>query len=132
MPELPEMQALAERLDALLSGAPFVRADVLQFSAVKTFDPPPESLSGLELAGVGRRAKYLIFDFGGPRMLVHLSQGGRVTIEDPPKKTRPKTGVVRLLWRGRPPPFFVEYGAHPKGGWGGAGPPDDGSPSVLR
>ena len=116
MPELPEMQALAERLDALLSGAPFVRADVLQFSAVKTFDPPPESLSGLELAGVGRRAKYLIFDFGGPRILVHLSQGGRVTIEDPPKKTRPKTGVVRLHWRDRPALFVIEYGTQRKAG----------------
>src|SRR5919106_3804541 len=131
MPELPEMQALSERLDSLLSGAPFVRADVLQFSAVKTFDPPPESLSGLELRGVGRRAKYLIFDFGGPRMLVHLSQGGRVTIEDPPKKTRPKTGVVRLLWRDRPAIFVLEYGTQRKAGWWVLAPDDDGPLAKL-
>src|ERR671919_2436845 len=121
MPELPEMQALSERLDTLLVGAPFQRADALQFSAVKTFDPPPESISGRVLAGVTRRAKYLIFDFEGPRLLVHLSQGGRVTIEDPPKKTRPKTGVVRLLWRGPPPPPGRWGGGPPKARGGGLG-----------
>ena len=131
VPELPEMQALSERLDTLLAGAPFVRAEVLQFSSVKTFDPPPESLSELELVGVGRRAKYLVFDFGGPRMLLHLSQGGRVTIEDPPKKTRPKTGVVRLLWRDRPALFVVEYGTQRKAGWWILAPGDDGPLAVL-
>jgi formamidopyrimidine-DNA glycosylase len=131
MPELPEMQALSERLDSLLSGAPFVRADVLQFSAVKTFDPPPESLAGEELVGVRRRGKFLVFDFGGPRLLVHLSQGGRVTIEDPPKKTRPKTGVVRLLWRERPALFIVEYGTQRKAGWWVLAPDDDGPLAVL-
>lgn len=131
MPELPEMQALSERLGALLTGAPFVRADPIQFSAIKTFDPPPESLSGLELVGVGRRGKYVIFDFGGPRMLLHLSQGGRVTIEDPPKKTRPKTGVVRLLWRDRPALLVVEYGTQRKAGWWVLAPDDDGPLAVL-
>lgn len=131
MPELPEMQALSERLETMLAGAPFVRAEVLQFSAVKTFDPPPESLAGLELVGVGRRAKYLIFDFGGPRMLLHLSQGGRVTIEDPPKRTRPKTGVVRLVWRDRPALLVVEYGTQRKAGWWVLGPGDEGPLAVL-
>ena len=125
------MQALSERLDTLLSGAPFVRADALQFSAVKTFDPPPESLSGRVLGGVGRRGKFLVFDFGGPRILVHLSQGGRVSIEDPPKKTRPKTGVVRLQWRERPALLVVEYGTQRKAGWWVLAPGDDGPLAVL-
>jgi len=125
------MQALSERLDSLLSGATFVRADVIQFSAVKTFDPPPESLEGKTLTRVGRRGKFLVFDFGGPRLLVHLSQGGRVSIENPPKKTRPKTGVVRLLWLERPAVLVVEYGTQRKAGWWVLGPGDDGPLAVL-
>ena len=100
------MQALAERLDALLAGGRFVGADPLSFSGLKTVTPPPDSLIGRELGRVGRRGKYLLFEFGGPRLMAHLSQGGRVEIEDPPKTTRPKGAVVRLRvddrpWHGR-------------------------------
>ena len=38
MPELPEMQALAERLDEALAGAELERITPIQFSAAKTFD----------------------------------------------------------------------------------------------
>jgi formamidopyrimidine-DNA glycosylase len=117
VPELPEVQALAERLDALLAGARFAGADILQFSAVKTFDPPPEILKGRTLVSVGRRAKYLIFDFGGERLLLHLSQGGRIDIEDPPKRTRPKGAIVRLRFEGRPAVFVKEFGTQRKAGW---------------
>ena len=34
MPELPEMQALSERLDGLLAGATLERADLLGFSSL--------------------------------------------------------------------------------------------------
>jgi len=102
MPELPEVQALAERLDAAVAGGPFLLADALQFSSLKTFAPRPESLAGATLERVGRRGKFLVLDFGGPRVLVHLSQGGRLDVEDPPKRTRPRGAVVRLFFDGRP------------------------------
>ncbi len=117
MPELPEMQALAERLDAVLAGAPFAGATPLQFSAAKTFEPPIDSFVGKQLQGVGRRGKYLVFDFAGDRVLVHLSQGGRVDVEDPPKTTRPKGGVVRFAFDGRPSILVKEYGTQRKAGW---------------
>src|SRR5215213_4336605 len=104
------MQALAERLDVLLSGVPLVRVDALGFSALKTFEPRPESLVGSTLGSVARRGKYLVFSFGGPRLLVHLSQGGRVEVEKPPKRTRPKGAVVRLFFEGRPSVLVREYG----------------------
>ena len=44
MPELPEMQALAERLDSALAGATLTGVEPLQFSALKTFDPPLDSI----------------------------------------------------------------------------------------
>jgi formamidopyrimidine-DNA glycosylase len=111
------MQALAERLEAAVGGAEFEKAVPLSFSALKTYAPTPESLAGRTLAAVGRRGKFLILDFGGPRVLVHLSQGGRVDVESPPKSTRPKFGVVRFLFAGRPSVLVKEFGTEKKAGW---------------
>ena len=111
------MQALAERLAELVAGSRFVSAEPLSFSALKTVVPAPESLAGRELQSVGRRGKYLIFDFAGPRLMAHLSQGGRVEIEDPPKTTRPKGGVMRLRMEERPAVLFREYGTERKAAW---------------
>jgi formamidopyrimidine-DNA glycosylase len=126
MPELPEMQALAERLDEVLGGAPLAGVQPLQFSAAKTFDPPPESLVGRPAASVGRRGKYLVLNFDGPRVLVHLSQGGRVDVESPPKRTRPKFGVVRFSFDGRPSILVKEFGTQRKAGWWVLAAGDDG------
>ena len=126
MPELPEVQALAERLDAAVAGAPFAGAAVLQFSSLKTVTPRPESLLGATLQRVGRRGKFLVLEFGGPRLLVHLSQGGRIDVEDPPKKTRPRGAVVRLLFEGRPAVLVKEFGRERKAGWWVLAPGDDG------
>jgi formamidopyrimidine-DNA glycosylase len=134
MPELPEMQALAERLGAALAGAELAGVDALQFSALKTFDPPPESLTGRVLEGVGRRGKFLVFRFGGPRLLLHLSQGGRVDVESPPRSTRPKGAVARLRFGGLPgvPSILVkEFGTERKAGWWVLADGDDGPLSAL-
>src|SRR5438132_387505 len=69
LPEMPEMQAVAGRLAGLVAGRRFVSAERLSFSALKTVMPAPESLGGRDLRSVGRRGKYLIFDFGGPRRM---------------------------------------------------------------
>ena len=123
MPEQPEVQALVERLDAALAGAAFEGATALQFSALKTYDPAPDALVGRTLVEVGRRGKFLVFEFAGAgpgpalRLLVHLSQGGRVDMEDPPKATKPKNGVVRLRFDGRPSVLVKEFGTERKAGW---------------
>src|SRR5919198_6199962 len=117
MPELPEVQALAERLHSTLSGAVLEAVAPIQFSALKTYEPTPESLIQRTLRSVGRRGKYLVFDFAGPRVLVHMSQGGRVDVEQPPKRTRPKIGVVRFAFRDRPSLLVKEFGTERKAGW---------------
>lgn len=108
------MQALAERLDDAVNGATLQSFDLLQFSALKTVTPSPFDLAGKELASVGRRGKYLIFDFGVARALIHLSQGGRVDIEDPPKKTRPRGAVARLSFDGAASILVKEFGTERK------------------
>jgi formamidopyrimidine-DNA glycosylase len=96
---MPEMQALSERLDALLAGATLERADLLGFSSLKTYAPAPDALYGHTLRSVGRRAKYLVWEFDdGNRMVLHLSQAGRLDIEDPPKKTKPRGSVARFTF----------------------------------
>lgn len=120
------MQALAERLQEVVGGAELEAATPLSFSALKTFAPPPDSLVGRTLEGVGRRGKYLVFELGGPRLLVHLSQGGRVDVEAPPKSTRPKLGVVRLRFVDRPSILVKEFGTERKAGWWVLAEGDDG------
>jgi formamidopyrimidine-DNA glycosylase len=131
VPELPEVQALAERLDAAVAGARFAGAAVLQFSSLKTVSPRPESLVGATLERVGQRGKYLVFEFAGPRLLVHLSQGGRIDVEEPPKKTRPRGAVVRLAFEERPSILVKEFGRERKAGWWVLAEGDDGPLAKL-
>jgi formamidopyrimidine-DNA glycosylase len=132
MPELPEVQALAERLTGAVAGAAFAAADVLQFSSLKTVTPRASELAGRTLERVGRRGKYLVFELGGPRILVHLSQGGRVDVEDPPKSTKPRGAVVRLRFGDdRPSVLVKEFGRERKAGWWVLAAGDDGPLAKL-
>ena len=131
MPELPEVQALAERIADRLAGSTLVRLQLLSFSALKTVSPPPESLHGHVLRQVGRRGKFLVFDFETARLLVHLSQGGRIDFEDAMKSTRPRGGVLRLAFD-RPPTLLVkEFGTERKAGWWVLEPGDEGPLAKL-
>jgi formamidopyrimidine-DNA glycosylase len=126
VPELPEVQALAERLHEVAAGAELSAVDLLQFSSLKTVTPRAAELVGRTLTQVGRRGKYLVFELGGPRILVHLSQGGRVDVEDPPKSTKPRGSVVRLRFRDRPSILVKEFGRERKAGWWVLAEGDDG------
>ena len=136
VPELPEMQALSERLNALLAGTTLLRADVLGFSSLKTYAPTPDSVLNHRLVSVYRRAKYLVWDFDdGIRIVLHLSQAGRLDVEQPPKQTRPRGSAVRFVFgRGvaeieRPGIGVLvrEYGTHRKASWWVL-PPDEEGP----
>jgi formamidopyrimidine-DNA glycosylase len=132
VPELPEVQALAERLDEVVAGAALERFDLLQFSSLKTVTPRPAELVGREVEGVGRRGKYLVLSFeGGDRMLVHLSQGGRIDVEAPPKVTKPRGSVARLRFADRPAILVKEFGTERKAGVWVVGPGDDGPLAAL-
>jgi formamidopyrimidine-DNA glycosylase len=131
VPELPEVQALAERLDEAVAGSAFAGADVLQFSSLKTVTPRASELVGRKVEHVGRRGKFLVFDLGGPRILAHLSQGGRVDVESPPKTTKPRGAVVRLRFEDRPSVLVKEFGRERKAGWWVLAEGDDGPLAKL-
>ena len=89
--------------------------------------PSPESIIGHRVTAVGRRAKYLIFDLDdGVRVLMHLSQAGRLDIEEPPKKTRPKGAAVRIRFDNGRALLVREHGHERKAAWWVLAPGDDG------
>jgi formamidopyrimidine-DNA glycosylase len=117
MPEMPEIQALAERVGEAVGGSTFERFDLLQFSSLKTVTPRPTELLGRYVEAVTRRGKYLILELeGGERILVHLSQGGRLDLEMPPKATKPRGAVARLRFNGHPALLVKEFGKERKAG----------------
>jgi len=128
------MQALAERLDATVGGRALVGYEPIGFSSLKTVVPAPDALVGHVLTSVGRRGKYLVAEFDdGHRLLLHLSQAGRLDVEEPPKKTRGgKGGVVRLRFSGGnddqvgPALLVREFGTERKAAWWVLAPGDDG------
>ncbi len=132
MPELPEMQALAERLDAVVAGTAVQGFEPLGFTGLKTVLPAPDDLVGLPVDGVGRRGKYLVWSLGGGvRILVHLSQAGRLDLETPAKHTRPRGGVVRFRFDDGSAVLVREHGSQRKAGWWVLGAGDDGPLAVL-
>ncbi|MFC7878538.1 Fpg/Nei family DNA glycosylase [Isoptericola sp. NPDC057391] len=98
MPELPEVQALAEFLDARASGHRVAAADVAAIAALKTFDPPVTALVGREVRGVTRHGKWIDLAAGPDgeelHLLFHLSRGGWVRWSDqaPTTPVRPRMG----------------------------------------
>ena len=132
MPEMPEVQALVERLEEVLAGARLDALDALQFSSLKTYAPRPAEAIGRTIESVTRRGKYVVFQLEADmRVLVHLSQGGRVDIEAPPKSTKPRGAVLRMRAGDRPSVLVKEFGKERKAGWWVLAPDDDGPLAKL-
>lgn len=120
------MQALAERLHEWLVGATLEGYEALGFTALKTVVPSPDELVGRPVDRVSRRGKYVELHLGDRRVLFHLSQAGRVDLETPPKRTRPKGAVVRWRFSGDRAVLIREHGTERKAGWWVLGEGDDG------
>lgn len=98
MPELPEVEIVARRLDSALAGGEVESALAPGMNVMKTFDPPVESLAGRELTGVRRIGKMPVVEFGEVALLVHLMSAGRLRVFDKRASLRDKAlrVVVRL------------------------------------
>jgi formamidopyrimidine-DNA glycosylase len=98
VPELPEVEALCRFLGDACSGQVIERAEVAALSALKTYDPPVESLRGLTISGVERRGKYLVVSVGDRFLVMHLARGGWVQWRDqaPPARAKPGKGPLAL------------------------------------
>ncbi|MGR0220836.1 DNA-formamidopyrimidine glycosylase family protein [Agromyces sp. ZXT2-6] len=77
MPESPEVQALAEELDAELTGRAIAEVDVVEFRVAKTRARPLESLVGERVAGVARHGKLIDLAVeSGAHLVVSLGRHG--------------------------------------------------------
>ncbi|ALM15624.1 Putative formamidopyrimidine-DNA glycosylase [Mycobacteroides abscessus subsp. abscessus] len=76
MPELPEVEALADHLRRHATGATIGRIDISALSVLKTFDPPITALHGQPVTGATRWGKYLGLQAGDLYLVTHLSRAG--------------------------------------------------------
>ena len=103
VPELPEVQALAEVLDDRLRGRRVAALTVASVAALKTYDPPPSSLTGRALTAARRFGKFLDLEFDSGagavpdgaslHLVVHLAKAGWV-------RWREAASPARLAQRG--------------------------------
>ena len=82
MPELPEVEALAEFLRERAVGHRLERVEVAAISALKTYDPPVSALSGREVTGAARYGKFLDMLVGDLHLVVHLARAGWLHYRD--------------------------------------------------
>jgi formamidopyrimidine-DNA glycosylase len=117
MPEMPEVQAHAERLTEAFGGTTLERFRPLTFTALKTVSPAPDEAYGEPLQEVGRRGKHLLLRFGSVTFVVHLMQGGRLRVDEK-QATRPRNGLARWRFSDGRALLLTEAGTeHKAGAW---------------
>jgi formamidopyrimidine-DNA glycosylase len=97
MPELPEVEFTARRLDAALAGAVVESALAPGMNVMKTFDPPLDELAGRTLTGVRRVGKMPVVEFGDLALLIHMMSAGRLRVSE--KRASMKDRASRVLIR---------------------------------
>jgi formamidopyrimidine-DNA glycosylase len=124
VPEMPEVQAHAERLTEAYGGTELARFRALTFTALKTYAPAPEAAQGHPLKDVGRRGKHLLLRFEPVTFVVHLMQGGRLK-EDPKQAAKPRGGQARWSFADGRALLLTEAGTERKAGvWVVEGSPE--------
>ncbi|ORB71706.1 endonuclease VIII [Mycobacterium scrofulaceum] len=98
MPELPEIEALADHLRRHAVGLTVGRVDVGALSVLKTFDPPLGALHGQPVTGAHRWGKYLGLEAGELFLITHLSRAGWLRWSDKlgAAPLRPGKGPIAL------------------------------------
>ena len=98
MPELPEIEALADHLRRNAVGATVQRVDVASLSALKTFDPPVSALHGRTVDAAHRWGKFLGVQAGDLYLVTHLSRAGWLRWSDSlsPAPLKPGKGPIAL------------------------------------
>jgi len=97
MPELPEVEITARRLDAAVAGAEVESVLAPGMNVMKTFEPPLEELAGRNVTGVRRIGKMPVVEFGDLALLIHLMSAGRLRVSD--KRASMKDRAARVLIR---------------------------------
>lgn len=102
MPELPEVESLAEFLRGHAVGREVGAVEVYGFQALKTVDPPVTALLGRTVTGVTRHGKFIDLDCDGLHLVTHLARAGWLRWHDDlsrAKAVRPGKGPLALRVR---------------------------------
>jgi formamidopyrimidine-DNA glycosylase len=105
VPELPEVEALAADLRERAVGREIDRADVAEFSVLKTYDPPLSALHATRIRGTSRRGKFLDLvcapAVGGTELhlVTHLARAGWLRWRDALPEAPPRPGKGPLAFR---------------------------------
>jgi len=79
MPELPDLEAYRAALTERLVGRPLVALEVVSPFVLRSVEPPPSALAGLEVAAISRLGKRLVVELERQQFLViHLMIAGRL------------------------------------------------------
>jgi formamidopyrimidine-DNA glycosylase len=80
MPEMPEVQGLVEFLRGRVIGLEVTRVTVANIAALKTYDPPVDSLKGGRVTEVARHGKFVDLAMteadASPHLVFHLAKAG--------------------------------------------------------
>ncbi len=99
------MEALAADLRERAVGRVVDRADVAEFSVLKTYDPPLAALSGARICGTARRGKFLDLaadpadDRPALHLVAHLAKAGWLRWRDSLPAEPPRPGKGPLAFR---------------------------------
>jgi formamidopyrimidine-DNA glycosylase len=98
MPELPEVEALADHLRRHSVGRTVARVDPASLSVLKTFDPPIAALHGRTVTAAHRWGKYLGLQAGDLYLITHLSRAGWLRWSDKlsPAPLKPGKGPIAM------------------------------------
>ncbi|GAA3205098.1 Fpg/Nei family DNA glycosylase [Microbacterium terregens] len=80
MPEMPEVQGLVDFLGGRTTGLTITRVTVAAFAALKTYDPPVDSLVGATITATARHGKFIDLATtttdAAPHLIFHLAKAG--------------------------------------------------------
>lgn len=96
MPELPELEALAEGLATATTGRTVVSATGYVPSTVQGARPV-EELVGAMVTGVRRRGKLILVATTAGTLVVHLMQAGRLGLVTPTGARRPRNACLGVV-----------------------------------
>jgi formamidopyrimidine-DNA glycosylase len=112
MPELPEVEALAAFLRERAVGHAVAHAYVAAISVLKTYDPPPSSLTGRVISEVARHGKFLDITCSAPaspdrtasagdpvHLVMHLARAGWLRWREELPAQPPRPGKAPLAFR---------------------------------
>ena len=99
MPELPEVEIAARRIERALEGAEVESALAPGMVAMKSVKPPLDTLVGKPVHGVRRIGKMPVVGFGAARelvLLVHMMSAGRLQVFDKRASLRDRASRVLI------------------------------------